>query len=522
MAKSKVSMGKPARSPGVTVQELLNLERAPVPPALREVVADDLGSEDIATERYYAPEFYQREVERMWSKVWQMACREEEIPQVGDHIIYEIANTSLIVVRTGAQEIRAYHNACLHRGRMLRETGGNVAQFQCPFHGFTWRLDGTLKVVPCRWDFPHIKDAEFSLPEAKVGTWGGFVFVNLDPASMPLADYLADLPSHFTQWDFENRYKLAHVAKVVAMNWKVGVEAFIESFHVLATHPAIMPSTADTNTQYDAQKAKPHYNRMITAMASSSPHLGDGVSEQAIWEAVKGQVGASRMDVQLPEGITAREFAADVMRAHMRQMTNGTDFSHATDSEMIDAIQYYVFPNFFPWGGYGPNIIYRFRPYHNEPEQTLMEVMFLAPAPKDKPQPKPAPMHLLGPHEKWADAKELGLLGPVFDQDMSNMPLVQKGLRASRKPGVTLADYQESRIRHLHRTLDLYMSGEIQIPMVPMAKENGHGGNGRGRVTKKSVPAAVRGARVNAPSSPPKTSATSPRNGQRTSSARRT
>ncbi len=258
---------------------------------------------------------------------------------------------------------------------------------------------------------------------------------------------------------------------------------------------------------------------MITAMASPSPHLGEGVSEQTIWEAVKGQVGASRMDVQLPEGITAREFAADVMRARMSQMTNGADFSHATDSEMLDAIQYYVFPNFFPWGGYGPNIISRFRPDNNEPEQTLMEVMFLAPVPKDKPRPKPAPMHLLGPDEKWADARELGLLGGVFDQDMSNMPLVQKGLRATRKPGITLANYQESRIRHLHRTLDLYISGEIRAQV---ANGNGQVANGRARGAKKSLSAEVRGARMNALPSSPKTSATSPRTGQHTSSARRT
>jgi phenylpropionate dioxygenase-like ring-hydroxylating dioxygenase large terminal subunit len=458
-----------ARSPGVSVQALLQQEQRPVPVALREVAYDYLGSEDIAKERYYSREFHQLEVERMWSKVWQMACREEEIPNVGDHIIYDIANYSLIVVRTGEHEIKAYHNACLHRGRMLREAGGNVSQFQCPFHGFTWRLDGALKWIPCRWDFPHIKDKDFSLPEAKVGTWGGFVFVNLDPQCRSLQDYLSDLPAHFIQWDFEHRYKLAHVAKVVAMNWKVGVEAFIESLHVLATHPAIMPSTADTNTQYDVRKAKPHYNRMITAMASPSPHLEGRVTEQAIWDAVKGQVGASRMDVQLPEGLTAREFAADIMRARMHKMTNGVDFSDATDSEMLDAIQYYVFPNFFPWGGYGPNIIYRFRPHNNDPEQALMEVMFLAPVPKDKPRPTPAPMHLLGPDEKWADARELGLLGAVFDQDMSNMPFVQKGLRAAYKPGLTLANYQESRIRHLHRTLDMYIAGKVDANGV-----NGH------------------------------------------------
>jgi hypothetical protein len=81
-------------------------------------------------------------------------------------------------IRQGA--LSTHHlNACLHRGRILRETGGHVSQFTCKFHGFTWRLDGTLSFVPGRWDFPQIKDEEFCLPEAKGGVWGSFVFVNL-------------------------------------------------------------------------------------------------------------------------------------------------------------------------------------------------------------------------------------------------------------------------------------------------------------------------------------------------------
>lgn len=81
---------------------------------------------------------------------------------------------ALIVVRTGPAQIKAFHNACLHHGRILRETGGHVASFRCNFHGFTWHLDGRLSFVPCRWDFPQPDDEQFSLPEAKVATWGRF------------------------------------------------------------------------------------------------------------------------------------------------------------------------------------------------------------------------------------------------------------------------------------------------------------------------------------------------------------
>src|SRR5258708_36710895 len=102
------------------MQSLLDAEARPVPVSLRAastVAMDDVV--DIAPARYFDPEFHRLEVERMWPRVWQMACREEEIPEVGDSLVYEIAKTSLIVVRTGPEEFRADHNSCLHRGPRL-------------------------------------------------------------------------------------------------------------------------------------------------------------------------------------------------------------------------------------------------------------------------------------------------------------------------------------------------------------------------------------------------------------------
>lgn len=129
---------------------------------------------------------------RLWKRVWQMACREEDIPNAGDNIVYDIAGMSFIVVRTAPGSFKAFYNACLHRGRMLREAGSlRAAEFRCPFHGFAWNIDGTLKHVPCEWDFPRLRREEWCLPEAKVGTWGGFVFINPDSNAEPLAAGIA-------------------------------------------------------------------------------------------------------------------------------------------------------------------------------------------------------------------------------------------------------------------------------------------------------------------------------------------
>jgi hypothetical protein len=124
---------------------------------------------------------------------------------------------------------------------------------------------------------------------------------------------------------------------------------------------------------------------------------------------MKMQLGSSPEDARLPPGMTARTYAAELMRKRMTRLTNGKDFSNVSDSEILDGIVYFQFPNFFSWGGYA-NLVHRFRPWANDPEQALMEIIVLP----------PAPMHLLGPDETFADAKELGDLGSFFNQDLEN------------------------------------------------------------------------------------------------------
>lgn len=450
-----------ARCEAESVQDILKQEIRPVPRALTEQDYTFVGSDPLPVERWLSQDFFEREKATVWKKTWQMACREEDIPKVGDHIIYEVNDDSLLVVRSAANEIRAFHNSCLHRGRRLRDMGGSVAQFRCPYHAFTWDLQGRSKLIPCQWDFPHIQQETFCLPQAKVDTWGGFVFVNFDLDAKPLSAFLGILPEHFKDWNYENKTKIAHVGKVAKFNWKVGIEAFIESFHVIQTHPQILPSTADANTQYDNYEGE-HFNRMITAMAVPSPHLEHRPTEQEIVNAMSGRSKRTLGDADpsllaLPPGTTARQFMAEAAR-RMIQERAGLDLSRSTDSEMLDAIQYFVFPNFFPWGGYGSNIVYRFRPAKNSPDWCLMEVILIDNPPKEGPPPPPAQMRLLDEDEPWTNAPELGSLGAVFEQDFGNLPNVQKGLKASATGVVNLGNYQECRIRDLHRLIDRYIA----------------------------------------------------------------
>ena len=444
------------RCPGPSMQDILKADGESAPSVLQEESFLDLGDTELSPERYTSQAFHDREMQHMWRKVWQMACRLEQIPHVGDHLVYEIGDDSLIVTRVSDTEIKAFYNACLHRGTRLRDEGGCVQAFRCPFHGFTWGLDGSLKGVPCRWDFPTIKDEDFRLPEAKVETWNGFVFINMDPDCAPLTDYLGDVARHFTHWPLEDRYLAAHVSKVVKANWKVAQEAFMEAFHVLDTHPEIGSCMGDWNAQYDVYPGG--HSRLYNAMYVPSPSASRrGISEQEVADEGKTMLGFETMPVS--DGTTARTAVTAQYRSALEKKT-GVDLSGFTTTEMSDLIQYFVFPNFFPWAGLGAPIIYRFRPNGHDPDSCLMEIMILYPRTPGKECPPPAQLRQLGPDETWADAQELGTIGWIFDQDTANMPRVQAGLKTTRRPGIVLGHYQESRIRYMHHVLDQYLNAE--------------------------------------------------------------
>lgn len=440
------------RSPGITYQELLDTDAFPVPPVLRAESPKYLGSEDISNDRYTSRAWFDKELQRLWRRVWQFACREEQIAEVGSFVVYDIGDMSFIVMRTASGEIKAYFNACLHRGRQLKDASGRCSEMRCSFHGWTWAIDGRLASVPARWDFDHVAADDFSLPEVQVGTWGGFVFINPDPDAMPLIDFLGELPEHFARWDLESRYIQGHVAKTVRANWKVVQEAFCESYHVAGTHPQAVPYLGDVNSQVDVWDT---VSRIITPGGIASPLLS--------WEPTEDEILRYMLDVRVDEpsfvevaaGQSARAASAAAARERWRPVV-GDGVDEWSDAEFIDNIDYTLFPNFHPWGAYN-RIVYRFRPNGNDHLSAIMEVFLLAPFSGERPPP--APTTVLGPDQPWTDATELGMLAKVFEQDSFNMPMVQRGLGQTAKPGVTLANYQESKVRWLHQLLGQWVEG---------------------------------------------------------------
>jgi len=432
---------------GPSFQELLDTEDRPVPGVLRRAASADLGVADIGFDRYLSPDWHRLEVERVWKRVWQMACREEDIPGIGDTTLYDVADISLLLVRTD-DGIRAYHNSCLHRGRPLRTEPGTVQRLRCPFHGFTWALDGTLTEVPTAWDFEHLDRARACLPQAHVDTWAGWVFVNVADHPAPLHEQLGGIVEHWRGWETVPRAKALHLVKPLPCNWKLALEAFLESFHTMATHPQLLASLDEVNTEYDVYPGEPHFSRLISAQGVPSPHLEDELDEEEILRALIGT------GVGLGGASTARRRVADLVRAELSRQAGRP--VECTDSEAIDGIQYFAFPNFAPWGGFAP-LAYRFLPDGDDPGRSVFELMVFELRPPGAAPRLVQPVRM-GEDEPFADVPGLRRnLAAILDQDMGNLAVIQRGVRSSRKGAMTLARYQENRIRHFHQTLESYL-----------------------------------------------------------------
>lgn len=441
-----------------TVQELLSRDTRPVPAPLLDDEWHDQGTADVPRSRYTSPAFAELENEYLWTRTWQFGCMEVDIAEPGDYAVYDVADQSLLISRQADGSIKAYHNSCLHRGTKLRVEGGKANQFKCPFHGWTWSNEGTLVDLPAEWDFPQIwGDPSSCLPEAKVATWAGFVFVNMNPDAEPFDTYAGKLVEHFGEaFDFDQRFRAMHTVKEVPANWKVCMEAFSEGYHVIATHPQILDFCADSNSQYSLWADSPHVTRFHNAFGVQSPHLG-GIDEQRVADSYHAfrPERAGQAQAIVPEGGSARAVTAENFRAHLSGVFK-RDLADYSDAEVLDAILYHLFPAFAPWAGVSQTLIYRWRPGAT-PDTCFMDVIRLQLRPDEGPMPEPGEIVELALEQDWDESPGMGSLAAVFEQDMANLPKVQQGLKSKGKKGVSFARYQEGRLRHLHRLIDRYI-----------------------------------------------------------------
>lgn len=441
------------RCPGPSTRDIIMADEQGVAWQILEQRNAYSGSEDIGYDRYISQRTFDLEMKHMWPRVWQWVARSEQLREAGDYVTYDIGPWSILVTRS-AKGLKAFHNACLHRGTQLKpsDDAGYSPKLSCPYHGWTWSIEGALEGLPCAWDFPHVDREGFRLPEVRLQEWGGFVFINIDGKAPPLDAYLGALDTHLVgDWDLSRRAVEFHIRKVLPTNWKAAQEAFLEAYHVMATHSQNLPYAGDANAQYDI--FDDNVSRFVHTHGKPSPHIKRSMSEQDIADLMHLPTGT-----RVPEGSTARRLAADLRRTRVGEKW-GTDLSRRSDSDMLDSIEYHLFPNMCLFPGVSLPMVYRFRPLGMDPSRTIFDLLFLRPLAEGEDHPEPVDPITVLEGESYGVVPGLEpWLAATFDQDTDNLARQYRGFSASAKRGQTLGNYQESRIRHFHQVLDRYLS----------------------------------------------------------------
>lgn len=187
---------------------------------------------------YTSPEFYRREVERIWRKVWNFVGSAARIPNPGDYFTLTFAGIPVIILRDHSGVLRAFANTCRHRGSELLEGAGQCKLIVCPYHSWSYELDGTLRGAPEMEKTIGFDKADYGLVPIKLDTWGGFLFINFDNAAGPLTAFLGDLPQKLAPYGLENMALARRKTYDIACNWKLFVENAKESYHIGTVHRA--------------------------------------------------------------------------------------------------------------------------------------------------------------------------------------------------------------------------------------------------------------------------------------------
>ena len=402
----------------------------------------------IPASRYTSPRFAELEVARMWPRVWQVACTLDHVREPGDFYEYRCGRYSVIIVRDHNGLLRAFQNVCLHRGNTLCEgSGSGLSELRCPYHRWAWELSGALREVPSRKGFGVLKDDELSLIPARVDTWGPLVFVNLDPAAVPLHNYLEGVPGD-SAWANLDEFRCNFTTtSQVASNWKVVADGFSETYHVQGIHQEMLASIDDVNTE---QHVWDQHSVSHQRYGVASPRVRDR-SDQAVWDSfvvTQGERMGPSFKTPSPapqpgEGESIRDVIAQRIREH--QATRNIDLSAYDTDGILRLSQYNLFPNatVLVWGDMLNVLVSRPGATPDEAE-LVMYLLYREPA--DAPSAKPFDVALNG------DAS----LGVVIDQDLAMLKRFQRGLHQPGFTHLTLSS-EECRIINMQRVLSTYV-----------------------------------------------------------------
>lgn len=425
-------------------------------------------------ERYFSKAYAQLERDRLWPKVWLMACRLQQVEKPGDFVVFDIDRETILVVRTQSGDLKAFYNVCQHRGRRLKEGCGNTGKsIFCPFHGWRWTTEGKLDRVinPEDWAAQPGFFEDKDLPELRLDTWSGWVFVSMDPNIEPLLEYLAPVPEYIDPFELENTRIAWGLTIRFPCNWKTVVNAFNENYHTETTHSQLNKYGLSKSPAFALGKHS-HFRVEMSAGASAGQNLGTSArfkdmieaieyreTERSQWLSALTSPYSLAAAQGLRDAIEGDAPAADVMskfrelhRANMEAA--GAKWPEKVTVDVIAkaGIDWHVFPNFLFLPNIDGALVYRARPDPYDPEQCWYDVWWLQRFGEGK-----APDY---DHVTYNSLEEASGVNSLLEQDFSNLKEVQRGMTSRGFRGAAYNPVQEVEIINFERNLDDYLSRE--------------------------------------------------------------
>ena len=396
--------------------------------------------------RYTSAEWAALELERMWPRVWHVACTVDHVSEPGDVFEYRCGPLSVLVVRGDDGVLRAFQNTCRHRGNAICEGAQQgLTELRCPFHRWAWDLAGNLREVPYRKLFGPLGNEELPLVGVRVDTWGPLVFVNLDTSegAPSLADYLAPMPDDIAWAGVDDFRGVAMVTTPVRANWKVICDGFSETYHVQGIHPELNPTMDDTIPQ----RVWDHVGCSQQDYGVPNPRLAQRPADEAVWRSFVASQGARAgyaEDAPFPGGDVAEVLAEGIRKV---QAQNGVDLTGFTTQQLLRLNQYNVFPNVTILlqpdllsvlaGRPGPT---------NDPDEAEFVFFHFQRVPPGAPRMRPVDVAM---PRGQAD------IGLVLNQDFGVMESMQRGLHQPGASHMVVSEF-ECRLLNTHRNLERY------------------------------------------------------------------
>jgi phenylpropionate dioxygenase-like ring-hydroxylating dioxygenase large terminal subunit len=415
--------------------------------------------------RYHSREFMRLEWERLWPRVWLLAGVTSDLQEPGDYFRFDFGHESFVVVRQADGGIKAFYNVCPHRAnRIALNEFGSVSHFTCAFHGWQFHCNGRLKSITDEEYFaPELVAHRPGLAEVRCDSVGGLVFINMDGKAPQLRDWIGLPQGYIENYEIDRMHAVRHVRSVWNANWKVGVDSFYETYHLPHIHPQTQGVMEDFS-QYDLYPNG--FSRMIVPLYVKSHRIGDQETVDAGLQFMMQDAGMQPGDFKG----NAREVRAAVQRSK-RQRARRLGLAHyekLTDGQLTDSWATGLFPNvqigMHPEGVF----IMRFLPHADDPKKFYYDNITMYRNVEDASYSVPAWMGL-PPGTDVSGAVRPGIehvpegkkpeLGEVLDQDVELVAAVGAGSRSRGFRGPLWSD-QEVRVRHFHRELDRYISGE--------------------------------------------------------------